>query len=381
MTKNASPKQKFEQVKTLIQKKKYTEARSVLETINHPKASEWLANLDKIAPQEKSKKKKIELVKPKKRGRRWVLWGVGAFTALFLCSLMGQAIGIVPTPEERNATRTAAQSEVDQIAQAATNTVLTPTDTHTETPSSIDILQPTLNPNSPQAQNATAFNRLRFDNIPGVISVGSTTAQAIDNNSWFVYAEVQIQSGLNPVDIAEAIRQSAFEQLETNTMEFSVILDDGQVAADYMWDNRANDWMITFITTNTSSPAEQQFNEDEYIGILSDGLLTLAPNRDIQTIKVADGRANGGERVIIIAYQTIETTEADFLNETINLFRAIGSVISVNDLDVDAISLVAGAQNDNLIGILVVAYDDLMSFHADEISQPVFIERLIITTF
>jgi hypothetical protein len=34
----------------LIKAKKYDEARAILQNIDHPKAKEWLANLDKVAP-------------------------------------------------------------------------------------------------------------------------------------------------------------------------------------------------------------------------------------------------------------------------------------------------------------------------------------------
>jgi hypothetical protein len=43
-------KAKFEAAKELIQSKHYVEARSILKTIDHPQAAEWLAKLDKIDP-------------------------------------------------------------------------------------------------------------------------------------------------------------------------------------------------------------------------------------------------------------------------------------------------------------------------------------------
>lgn len=44
-------KAKFAAAKELIDEKKYTEARDVLKTIDHPTAREWEAKLNKIAPQ------------------------------------------------------------------------------------------------------------------------------------------------------------------------------------------------------------------------------------------------------------------------------------------------------------------------------------------
>jgi hypothetical protein len=43
-------KAKMEQARELIREKHYSEARSILKTVNHPKAREWLKRLDEIAP-------------------------------------------------------------------------------------------------------------------------------------------------------------------------------------------------------------------------------------------------------------------------------------------------------------------------------------------
>ena len=43
-------REQFEAANALIKAKRYDEARKLLNTINHPKAKEWLARLDTIAP-------------------------------------------------------------------------------------------------------------------------------------------------------------------------------------------------------------------------------------------------------------------------------------------------------------------------------------------
>jgi hypothetical protein len=45
-------REKMEQAKSLIQQKRYDEARSVLRTVNHPLAQEWLGKIDKLDPPE-----------------------------------------------------------------------------------------------------------------------------------------------------------------------------------------------------------------------------------------------------------------------------------------------------------------------------------------
>lgn len=45
-------KEKLIAARELIREKRYTEARALLHTIDHPKAAEWLATLDRIAPED-----------------------------------------------------------------------------------------------------------------------------------------------------------------------------------------------------------------------------------------------------------------------------------------------------------------------------------------
>ena len=43
-------REKMEQAKSFIQQKRYDEARSILHTVNHPLAEEWLEKIDKLDP-------------------------------------------------------------------------------------------------------------------------------------------------------------------------------------------------------------------------------------------------------------------------------------------------------------------------------------------
>lgn len=48
-------KAKFQAAQELITQHKYDEARTILKTVEHPKAREWEARLDKIAPKKNKK--------------------------------------------------------------------------------------------------------------------------------------------------------------------------------------------------------------------------------------------------------------------------------------------------------------------------------------
>lgn len=60
-----------------IQAQQYDKARSILKTVDHPKAREWLARLDEIAPQQTNQKK---------ASRLWI-----ALAAVALVALIGSA--------------------------------------------------------------------------------------------------------------------------------------------------------------------------------------------------------------------------------------------------------------------------------------------------
>jgi len=127
--------------------------------------------------------------------------------------------------------------------------------------------------------------------------------------------------------------------------------------------------------TETAVSTAVVFNEAEYIGMLQDGLFIAAGGRDIISVRVADGRANNGERVIIIAYASTETVTDDIVDEVIDLFSAIGATIDANDMDVDSIALIAGDAFGNTAGILTVSVSDLMAFHNGEVNRFELIER------
>src|SRR5262245_30993554 len=59
-------KEQFEEAKALIQAKKYGEARSLLETINHPRAQEWLQKLEVMEAKAMSRRNY-------QRGKEWLV--------------------------------------------------------------------------------------------------------------------------------------------------------------------------------------------------------------------------------------------------------------------------------------------------------------------
>lgn len=70
-------KAKFDAARELVRERKYTEARAILRTIDHPQATAWLAKIDQIDPPKVAPINPIEPLKakPVKRSKRKYLYG------------------------------------------------------------------------------------------------------------------------------------------------------------------------------------------------------------------------------------------------------------------------------------------------------------------
>lgn len=123
-------------------------------------------------------------------------------------------------------------------------------------------------------------------------------------------------------------------------------------------------------------PLPVAFDEADYVRQLSDGLFILAGGRDVSTIRVADGRAVGGERGVVITYRTTETSQAGYVDEVLDLFSAVAATIRADDLDVDSVTLIAGTPTGAATAILSSTIGDLLAFHRGEISGGEFFTRL-----
>lgn len=83
---------------------------------------------------------------------------------------------------------------------------------------------------------------------------------------------------------------------------------------------------------------------------------------DVLSVQVADGRANGGERVAIIAYTT-QTTDPDLLiTEMGTLLGALAVTFIQNDLDIDSVSIIIGPTKDIVAGIATVQASDVINY-------------------
>lgn len=234
--------------KMLIEEKRYDEARALLETIDHPTATKWLKQLDKVAPSAGPKKK------------RRMSWRAYILVAAMFACIGVYLIGSNPeAAERRNATSTAravaalgtedaqnsAQGQITQTAAAemtpsATFTATTPaTITNTPLPSASHTSVP------PTTISNTAKLEMVFSAVSGVESV-----DVINVTGNIVYAEIIVAPGSNTESMANALRQATYSTLARADIEFSVILNDRKSATDYLWSNQTDRWTVTHLTVD-----------------------------------------------------------------------------------------------------------------------------------
>jgi|GEM_PF-2866112 len=339
---------KMEAARVFIQKKDYASARAILVTLDHPNAREWLAKIDASDPRKalqksppvpnKANRDKSNPVQPKRGRRRWWVWTIGVFGLLVVCSMIGQVLNIIPTTDERNATRTADAAAA--VALEATNFALTPptatvtlTSTNTPTLTATPVTPTgtatiTLTPTStltatitetpaPTRTGATITPSATITETPEVAEDVSPLEAAelaahsgrpeeiqlalvyalIDGveraglvyavsggDRWTVDVQIETEIGANILATAEQLRQSTYATLLSAFVEFSVILDDRQsVPSDYRFDNQTDEWVITPLTSAATANASSSSG----IQSTNSDVLVIDP----QTYYVASGGA------------------------------------------------------------------------------------------
>lgn len=236
-----------------------------------------------------SKRKKTVEIGQERKKRKWTtrlaLWSIGGCGFLMICSLIGQAVGVFPTTEEMDVTRTVdaqialatddALSGMTAVAQADINATLTamptatpsetpsptltptegpsPTATITVTPEPSATITPTPQPSatyteSPEDRTMSALEAAYLD-ISGVETLPVVSASPMRTGGWIVYVEATVAPGSMTTQTANAMRQATYSVLTAAQVEFNVIMADGQnTPTDYSWDNGSDEWRVTVLT-------------------------------------------------------------------------------------------------------------------------------------
>lgn len=131
--------------------------------------------------------------------------------------------------------------------------------------------------------------------------------------------------------------------------------------------------------TPSVNPTSVEVTDDERR--LSNSIFLLAGGRNVGSIRVADGRVEGGERVAIISYASTESTDGGRMDEIIDLFSAVGAAIRADNLDIDSVVLVAGNSRGDLTSTIAASKADVLALQNGSMSQSQFLENLTFTDF
>jgi hypothetical protein len=138
---------------------------------------------------------------------------------------------------------------------------------------------------------------------------------------------------------------------------------------------------LTNRPSTSSNSQSQSLNDREDAQSIEDTLSVWAGGRNVETVKIANGRPNGGERVVIVAYLSTESTDVGVVDEIFDLLDAIGVAIDAFDIDLDSVGLVAGDAFGNAAGAIAVSVDDLQAFRQGRMSRGTFIKTWSVTPF
>jgi hypothetical protein len=120
------------------------------------------------------------------------------------------------------------------------------------------------------------------------------------------------------------------------------------------------------------------FDETTYAVKIMDTLFIGSGGRKIGTVRVANGRENGGEIVVIVPYDTTETEGDAQADEVFDILQSVGISISSNKLDVDSVSLIMGINGQASL-IMVANADDVVDYAYSRITKQDMAQALEMT--
>ena len=128
---------------------------------------------------------------------------------------------------------------------------------------------------------------------------------------------------------------------------------------------------ITPLPSNTATPAGS-----EELALLRAGMNMI--DVDVFSVEIADGRPNGGDKVIIVGFNSQADTETEFFGELGSIIGIVGGALRNDVTDIDALVMVVGSRDGAMAGTVAADADDILAFVNEEITALQMFERLII---
>lgn len=129
------------------------------------------------------------------------------------------------------------------------------------------------------------------------------------------------------------------------------------------------------LPTQTPAPTSTWTQDEKAILVKT----ALVSQIGIANVQIADGRANGGERSIIVTYTSTATDEAELISEWGYIFGVVGGAQTDFNIDADTLSIIIGDSSGITVGIVVANMQDILDFIDGSITSDEFFSRLQFT--
>jgi hypothetical protein len=239
-----------------------------------------------------------------------------------------------------------------------------------------------------------------LENTEGVDFVESLCIQSFGDDFTSLTATIIVYPGYIGLQIPRSLHDAAATAMDNPNLDTLIFLSDGIVQFSYIHGEFSDGWQedpVTWVTPLTPRPragipipttasgsrptslpsATSDTTQDDERDIIN--MIRGATDIDVVSVEIADGRANGGERIAIITYRSTAITDADLGGEWGSIFGAVYNAVSLDSIDIDAVSIIIGNQSGNAIGIVATSMNDLEAVMNNRITFEEFYRRLSIT--
>lgn len=114
--------------------------------------------------------------------------------------------------------------------------------------------------------------------------------------------------------------------------------------------------------------------------VIAEYVKAFAPGT-VVSVKVVDGRANGGERAAMIAYVYQGSTTAEIAGEIGSIFGAVAGGMKAEPIAIDSVTIIYGASPDATEGVAVLQTADIVAYLNGALTEEQLWSRVVFTDF
>lgn len=316
-----------------------------------------------------------------------VLWGIvqlGNTTNRTQRTTQRSTPAILDASPTNSAQATSSGAVVSVVSTAVPGNNSEPSDTPfpTQTPTLTDTPRPASTRRPTRTPRPSATPRPTRTPRPPVTPHVISSQQSINVRSC-ASTDCEIIGQLSPGATLSVVASVSGEQLNGSDRWFQFELNGSQAFVHGSLAVPQRNTVATASPRSTMPPRaviSAAQNRSDAISI-ENTLFLLAGGRNIEYVRITNGRPNGGERALLIGFLTTASTTVDAAEEVIDIFDAAGYGIMGGNIDVDSISLLVGDPFGNAVGVFVASKNDLIAFVNGRITRSEFLNRLEVVPF